>query len=123
MVARRCHTRYSSRMTEFKPLGYAASVVVFLLIVAYAAAMQWSPGFRRVTTKALKRGAWYIVGVPLYLFGMLMRAGAAGAIPFAWMVYAIGDLWFRPLGIIAWGWVDSLLTYSGAGAYRPRHAA
>lgn len=120
VVARWCQTRYSSLMTEFKPLAYVASVAVLVLVVAFAAAMQWNPVLR---AKSLQAG-WLMGMAGLRTLGVFIGAAAWIGSYFAWMLYLLTEMWSKRVAHIAWGWWQSLSLYCDRRAFhRPQHAA
>ena len=115
-----CHTRYSNRMTEFKPLGYAASLVVFLLVVAFAAAMQWNPVLR---AKALGAG-WLLGMAGLWTLGKMLGAGAWIGSQLLWLPHILVLLWSDRLGVATNDLRRSLVLYYQRRAFhRAQHAA
>lgn len=107
-------------MTEFKPLAYTASVVVLLLVVAFAAAMQWNPALR---AKALGAG-WLLGMAGLWTLGKMLGAGAWIGSKIAWGVYALANLWAPRIAKFPRAWRESLHIYCTRRAFhRPQHAA
>lgn len=120
MVARWCQTRYSCRMTEFRPLGYAASVVVLFVIVAYAAAVQWSPVFRAKTMQA----GWLTGMAGLRTLGVLIGMAAWIASQLMWIPHILVLLWSDRLSLATHDLRKSLKVYCDRRAFhRPQHAA
>lgn len=105
-------------MTEFRPLGYAASVVVLFVIVAYAAAVQWSPRFRAVTVKMLWTLAW---------MGQWTLGKAAGVSVWVsektlWAVYCLAELWCPPVAVFLFRGIQRAWRYRGLRTYIGSHA-
>lgn len=77
------------RMTEFSPLRYVASLMVFSLVVAYTVALQASAVVRQQSR--------LLIGVPLHAFywiaGKLAVLCAMVLIPVYWGLYAMTELW------------------------------
>lgn len=122
VVARWCHVRYSSRMTEFSPLAYVASLVAFALIVAYVAALDWSPEFRQASMPHLRTIAGIPAAVAMWLSGIgvwIALGIAALLLSFAW---SLADLWYPPLAVKIDLWLmDGIGRYASRRAYRPRY--
>lgn len=118
VVARWCHTRYYLRMTELKPVAYAASVAVFLVIVAYAAAVQWSPVFRAKTVQA----GWTLIWAAQWQLGKMVGVATWILEKTAWGAYCLAELWFPPVATILFGWIQGLWKYQGLRAYVGVHA-
>lgn len=107
-------------MTEFKPLAYTASVVVFLLVVAFAAAMQWNPVLR---AKALGAG-WSLAWTGVRAIGLMVGVVAWMGSVLAWALYALAELWAPRTACVPWAWRQSLRIYCARRAFhRPQHAA
>ena len=107
-------------MTEFKPLAYTASVVVFLLVVAFAAAMQWNPVLR---AKALGAG-WLLGMAGLWTLGKMLGVGAWAGSKLAWTLYVLTEMWSKRVAGVPWGWWQSLtLYYTRRAFHSPQHAA
>lgn len=108
---------------NWTPLQYMASLVLFGVIVTYVALRQWGI-LTKETFQANERMLWAwplhiaykIAGKTLGLLAWL----ASGPV---WIVYALGDLWFRPLGRAGLRWWLCLDGYATKGQfYRPQHA-
>lgn len=109
-------------MTEFKPLEYAAAVAAFLLIVAYAAAYQWSALFR-TQTRLIYAAPWHAL---LYLTGKFL---GVTALMLSWALslpYILTELWAAESRVTEalLGYKRRLYGYSVKGPlYHPQHAA
>lgn len=116
-LANRCHARYSYRMTELKPLEYAASLVVFLVIVAIAATWHLGHGFRQAAEDQGLHVMRYVAGKTL---GIL----AALAIPAAWSIHAMVELWSPyHLARKPKSWLEAVKLYPRRQFHIAQHAA
>lgn len=104
----------------WSPLQYAASLVVFGVIVAYAAACTFS--------SRVREHSWLLIGGPLQviywsigkLSWWLIRAGQV----VFWLIYAQAELWgLRSVANMFHRWVRGLDHYWRLRQYRPEHAA
>lgn len=119
VVARRCHTRYSSRMTEFKPLGYVASLVVFAVIVAFVAAIQWNP----VLWAKVAMTPWVLAWMGQWTLGKMTGFSVWVSEKTIWCVYCLAELWCPPVATFLWGWMARVWRYQVLRVYIGSHAA
>lgn len=106
-------------MTELKPLGYAASLAIMLMVVAYAAVWQWVPEFPR-HARLLWAAPWQIL---VWTVGKLIGGLSAMALLAMIPAWAIVDLW------VPWGkpFVAAIMgrmaRYVSLRVHRARHAS
>lgn len=104
----------------WSPLQYAASVVVFGVIVAYAATATLSAKVRE--------HSWLLIGGPLQVFywtvGKLSWWLIRSAQLVFWLIYAQAELWgIGPVSRLFHRWVRDIDQYWKMRTYCPQHSA
>lgn len=103
-------------MNHWTPVQYLASVLVLTMVIAFAAAWQFSstfgPALRRQSARIAAVIAGHLIGIML----MVVR-------PPVWMIAALGELWYHPLGVQAGAWRKFLHEYCRSLYHMPEHAA
>lgn len=109
-------------MNGWSPLGYVASLVVFSLVVAFWAAVQWNDEFAAAAKHqsvaaagAMLQCSYRVAGVPV--------AGGAWLVFWAtWMAWALAELWgLQPLTVPLWDWHEGLGSYLKSYHHQPGH--
>ena len=111
--------RYSYRMTEFKPLAYATSVVVFLLVVAFVAVMQWNPVLQSKVVMLSRNLAWAMQ----WNLGKLTGTLAWVSEKTLWAVYCLAELWCPPVARPLFRGIQRIWRYQVLRSYIGAHAA
>lgn len=105
-------------MTQWTPLEYITSLVVFSLIITYAVACQFSHAVREAT-EAIPAG---MLQVLYWLLGGFARPGARIARTMFWMIYSLAELWGpRTVADMAWSLWQDMIKYGDSWAHVPRH--
>lgn len=126
VVARRCHTRYSFRMTELSPLEYAASFAPLIPILGMLAAWKSDDDFG---TRLKRQGRTLILAplaLSLWILGKILGTVAWTGRHLTHWMYCLVELWAGESRIadVLYRWNERLLRYSLHGQfYRPQHAA